>query len=159
MASYISDRGYNSENKGGKINKISRQEVLERSLKSIAAEITTEKAMQRKRDRLKTQGNGKFVKDGSDDRVNGSGYNANHLEKYPTEDDKKSYHYGYTTHGGRRLMYVVEQLLKQERYEEITLIAERDYNNGLKEEELGMVAKIPEYLETYRQIANKNKRK
>lgn len=159
MSSYIGDRGYNSETKGCKIAKVSRPEVLVRALNSISAAESEKKTAQRKKEQFEIRGNGKFVKVGSDERVNGSGYNVNDLDKYPTVPDRKSYHYGYTVHGGRRLMNVVEQLLKQNKYEEIYLIAERDYNNGLKEEDLGMVANIPEYLEAYRKIANTNRRK
>lgn len=159
MSSYISDRGYNSETKGVKTPNVTRSEVLARALNMIDAKISAEKANERRRSQFEKKGNGKFINDGSDDRVNGCGYNVNDLEKYPTEADRKSYNYGYTVHGGRRLMSIVEQLLKQKRYEEIDLIAERDYNNGLKEEDLGMVSNIPEYLEAYRKIANRNKRK
>lgn len=125
----------------------------------VAAGIYARERDERKALRLEIQGNGKFIMNGSDDRVNGSGYNGTNLEKYPTEDDRKSYHYGYTVHGGKRLMNVVEQLVRAGKYDEIILIAERDYNNGIKEEDLGMVANIPEYLEAYKKIANKNKRK
>ena len=153
MANY---RGQSDE-RGVRTPKDTRRGV---SHKDYYSEIkkSSEAADKRKLKQLRIKGNGKFVKNGSDDRVNGLGYNGFNLEKYPTELDRISYYYGYTTHGGVRLMDVVEQLIKQGRYEEIDLIAERDYNNGLKEEELGMVANIPEFLEAYRKIANKNKR-
>lgn len=159
MGSYINDRGYNSETKGARRSDFTRDQLLGNILYSIDSQLIEEKAKKRKLERLEIQGNGKFISAGSNDRVNGSDYKGNDIQLYPTKEDRLSYHYGYTVHGGRRLMYVIEQLENQEKYEEIALIAERDYNNGLKEEELGMVANIPAYLEAYRKIANRNKRK
>lgn len=157
MGSYINDRGYDSETRGGKITKVTRPVVLGRTLNSIACKISEKKSDERRLERLVSQGNGKFTMDGSNDRVNGSGYRGNDVASYPTKEDRQSYYYGYTVHGGRRLMHVVEVLIQQGNYDEIALIAERDYNNGLNEEDLGMVANIPVYLDAYRKIANRNK--
>lgn len=154
--------GYNDEYSiselGGKQGKTgyTRQGLSNNIMGNIDSELTRKESEQRQRDRLTTQGNGKYINTGSNDRVAG---NSSKKDTYPTKEDRQSYYYGYTTHGGRRLLAVVEELLKQEKYEEISLIAQRDYNNGLKEEELGMVANIPEYLEAYRLASNKGKKR
>lgn len=144
-----------SENGGGKRSTPSRIQIFNTISQSIIREKTDKKSKEREQKRHETQGNGKYINHGSDDRVNGAEY------RYPdgvvTEDDKKSYYYGYTTHGGKRLLAVVEELIKEGKLDEVALIAERDYNHGLKKRHLGIVANNSAYIEAFDKIANKGK--
>lgn len=141
-----SSRGNRSTStRTGVFNKISSL-ILRESLEKQAAEAAAQ--------RRASQGNGKYIMNGSNDRVDGMEYN---VWQYQTEDDQTSYWYGYTTHGGRRLLGIVEELEKEGKYDEIALIAERDYRHGIIRERLGMVAKNSIYIEAYDKIASKGK--
>lgn len=159
MGNGMIGNGFSSENKTANRNNETRKQLTSRIISKIASELNDKKAAEAANKRRLSQGNGKFTKAGSDDRVNGSVFKPDHIykEKIITEDDERSYFYGYTTHGGKRLLAVVEELIKEGKYDEVAKIAERDYNNYLEEENLGMVASNPVYMEAYRKIASKGK--
>ena len=144
-----------SEKSRGNRNHVSRTQIFNTISQSIIREATEKKAEERKLARYEIQGNGKYTHAGSDDRVNGTDFI--YPEGAVTEEDKKSYYYGYITHGGRRLLAVVESLIKEGKFEEVALIAERDYNHGLEKGHLGMVESNSVYMEAFDEIASKGK--
>lgn len=148
----------NSERSRGNRSTATRAGVFSRISDAIVRESRKkeekERKIEREMERQEIQGNGKYIMDGSNDRVNGIEYKG---DSYPTIDDQKSYHYGYIHHGGRRLFAIVEELVKEGKYEEVALIAERDYNHGLEKGHLGMVENNSIYLEAFDKIANKGK--
>lgn len=159
MRKGMDENGFFSENKSGKRSHDTRPNIFNKMMGSIDRELNSKKAAEAAAERKLSQGNGKFIKAGSDDRVNGSVYMPEHIYegKIVTHDDEMSYFYGYTTHGGKRLLAVVEELIKEEKYDEIAQIAERDYSHGIEEHRLGMVANNSIYLDAYHKAASKGK--
>ena len=156
MGKGMSENGFYSENRSGNRHHAARAKVSETTNGSIAKEINEKKRAEEAEIRRQLQGNGKYIMNGSNDRVNGMEFN---IWQYQTEDDQTSYWYGYTIHGGRRLLGVVEALEKEGKYDEIAQIAERDYNHGIPREKLGIVANNSVYMEAYDKIASKGKSK
>ncbi len=144
----------NTENSRGNRSTATRNSVFNKISNSIMRETTEKKAKEREMERYETQGNGKYIMTGSNDRVNGIDFRG-HL--YKNEDDSKSYYYGYIHHGGRRLFAIVEELVKEGKLEEVALIAERDYNHDLEKGHLGMVENNSVYMEAFDKIASKGK--
>lgn len=136
------------ENKGYR-SKVTRNEVFDKRFGSIISEESDKKAQEKAAERYIIQGNGKYTKNGSDDRVNGKSYDGDNSDLYPSLDDKRSYHYGYVVHGGRRLYAVIEELQKENKFEEIIAIGYRDFEHGIEEEYLGMLKQNEYYMEGY----------
>ena len=138
-----------SEKSSGNKSSATRSEVFNKISDSIIREESEKKARAREALRHATQGNGKYVMNGSNDRINGKIYDGDNNNLYPELDDKRSYHYGYVVHGGRRLYAVIEVLQKENRIEEIIQIGYRDYEHGIAEEYLGMLKQNEYYMEGY----------
>lgn len=136
----------NTETGRGNRGTATRRGVFNTVSNSIIREETDRKAQERKRARDIQQGNGKYVMNGSNDRVNGKGYNDT---LYPTEEDKNSYYYGYVIHGGRRLLAVIDALKKENRIEEIMQIGYRDFEHAIPEDHLGLLKQNMYYMEGY----------
>lgn len=159
MGNGMFGNGFSSENKTANRNNETRKQLTSKIISGIASELNDKKAAEAAAQRRKYQGNGKFTKAGSDDRVNGSMHKLNDFKfngQFPSEDEL-SYWYGYTVHGGRRLLAVVEELVKEGKYDEVAKIAERDYKHIFYEEDLGMVTNNSVYMEAYNKIASKGK--
>ena len=138
-----------SEKSSGNRNHISRAQVFNTISQSIIREESEKKARAREVLRHETQGNGKYVMNGSNDRVNGKIYDGGNITLYPTQADQRSYFYGYTYHGSRRLYAVIELLQKENRIEEIIQIGYRDFEHGIDENHLGMLKQNEYYMEGY----------
>ena len=138
-----------TEKGSGNRGSASRLQIFKNISQSIIREATDRKAKEREIERNQIQGNGKYTMNGSNDRVNGKIYDGDNSELYPTEDDKRSYHYGYVVHGGRRLYAVIDALQKENKIEEIKQIGYRDFEHGIDEENLGILAQNKYYMEGY----------
>lgn len=145
-----------SEKNKGRNPLITRREISKYNDRLGEIAIREAEAKKRQQNKILEQGNGKHTIEGSDDRVNGKSYNG---DKYTTVEDKRSYYYGYTVHGGRRLVAVVEELIKEGKYKEVELIAERDYNHGLERGHLGLVENNSIYIEAFDKLASKGKKR
>lgn len=147
----------NSENRIGNISKKDRKSIYERIANNLDSEKNKKEAFERAQQRLAEQGNGKHTMAGSNDRVEGKPYDGNNDQKYPTQDDKKSYYYGYVTHGGRRIDAIIYKLEKEGKYDEIMALGYREAELGLTEKQIGLVegeepmglAKYAAYMEGY----------
>ena len=139
----------NTEGSRGNRNTDTRNEVFNKISASIIREATDKRAKARETLRRQSQGNGKYIMNGSNDRVNGKIYDGDNKALYASHDDEMSYFYGYTHHGSRRLLAVVEALQKQNRIDEIIQIGYRDFNHGIEEDYLGMLKQNAYYIEGY----------
>ena len=138
-----------TEKSGGNRNVTSRIQMFNTISNAILREENEKKARAREALRRQRQGNGKYIMNGSDDRVNGKIFDGDNINLYPTHDDQMSYFYGYTHHGSRRLYAVVEALQKQNRIDEIIQIGYRDFDHGIEEYYLGMLKQNEYYMEGY----------
>lgn len=138
-----------TEKSGERRTRTSREEMYKIISNSIVSEENEKKARAREAMRRQMQGNGKYINNGSNDRVNGKIYDGDNTELYPTPDDERSYFYGYVVHGGRRLYAVINALEKENKIEEIMAIGRRDFENGIEEERLGMLVQNEYYMEGY----------
>jgi hypothetical protein len=146
MANYEQSR---TENGRGNRSSSTRTSVFKNISNSILGIASREQADERKKEKYALLGTGKYTMNGSNDRINGKIYNGDNNDLYPTEEDKRSYHYGYFIHGSRRLYAVIETLQKANRIEEIIAIGYRDYEHGVAEEYLGMLKENEYYMEGY----------
>jgi len=136
------------ENKGYR-SQVTRHQVFNNISDWIFCDKNEKDKQEREKLRQAQQGNGKYIINGSDDRVNGKVYDGGNVDLYPTKDDERSYFYGYTIHGSRRLYAVVEALEKENKIEEIMAIGKRDFEHGIEEDRLGMLAQNEHYMEGY----------
>lgn len=152
-----SKQSYGENQKGNRYD-INRSNFYRRYIApNIDAEQSRLKSEERAKQRLEEQGNGKHIMAGSNDRVEGKPYDGNNDQKYPTQDDKKSYYFGYVTHGGRRIDAIIYKLEKEEKYDEIMALGYREAELGLTEKQIGLVegeepmglAKYAAYMEGY----------
>ena len=158
MGKGMDNNGFRSESTLGNRNNQTRQEVGSKILGLISREQKEKKEAIEAENRRNTQGNGKYINNGSNDRVNGKIYDGDNTELYPTPDDERSYFYGYVVHGGRRLYAVVEALEKENKIEEIMAIGKRDFEHGIEEDRLGMLAQNEHYMEGYNAAKAKRSR-
>jgi len=154
---YFEHERSRTENGKGNRSSATRTGVFNNISNSILGATSEEQARERAKARYAIQGTGKYTTNGSNDRVNGKSYDAGNEALYPTEEDQRSYHYGYVTHGSRRLYAIIENLQKENKIEEIIAIGYRDYEHGVAEEYLGMLAQNEYYMEGYNSAMKKEK--
>lgn len=98
---------------------------------------------------LEVRGSGKYIKEGTSDRVMGVVYNTS---KYSNSDDQKSYYYGYFVRGSRVLDGLMEQMTPVQIKEK----GISEYALGIKEEDFGPLTKRAEYLNGYNEEKEKD---
>lgn len=138
-----------TETKGATRTNKTRQSVYKEVAGRIERDSFREQEVLRRKKLLDEKGNGKFIMNGSNDRVNGLLYNVNDDNLYKTPDDKKSYHYGYTVHGLRRLEALVWTLEKEGKLEEAMNIGYKEGQLNVPEEMLGNLVNYSSYMEGY----------
>lgn len=130
----------------------SRRDYLQDELNGIDFDFNEKKRRENYQKRREEQGNGRYISDGSKDRLDGVRYQD---DKYPNRDDQQSYFNGYYVHGNRAMAGRVYNLEKLEAYKIALALGCRDrYFLGIPEEKLGDLKNYASYMRGYNDTLN-----